>query len=168
MGARPYWQAGLASCSAPRRMAAEDTIGEYGDEDADVPLAAEHLGKIIRRKSTIEWQPPRGSEIIGLLVRHRELPEAQAALADLTKRWVRLPDELQRWLKEHHPDLVPASEEAGAQADKPVDDGDVEPPLTWPLPEIKRDGNEFYVGFWDTDMFEIRERFEGLLDGVPR
>ena len=94
VGARPYWQAWLASSSAPQRMAAEDVIGAYGDAD-DVPLAAEHLGKIIRRKSSISWQPPRGNEIITLLVRHRDLPEAQAALADLTKRWPKLPEELQ-------------------------------------------------------------------------
>jgi hypothetical protein len=171
-GARPYWEAGLASNSAPRRMAAEDTIGEYGDA-GDVPLAAEHLGRIIRRKSTIEWQPPRGSEIIGLLVRHRDLPEAQAALADLSKRWARLPGELQRWLKEHHADLVPAGEHPDEHADEHADgpfdddDGDAEPPLTWPFPEIKRDGDQYSIGFWDTDTFEIRERFEELLDERP-
>ena len=69
-------------------------ISTYGDAD-DVPLAAEHLGKIIRRKSSISWEPPRGNEIITLLVRHRDLPEAQAALADLTKCWPKLPEELQ-------------------------------------------------------------------------
>ena len=121
VGARPFWQAWLASSSAPQRMAAEDVIGAYGDAD-DVPLAAEHLGKIIRRKSSISWEPPRGNEIITLLVRHRELPEAQAALADLTKRWPKLPDELQAWLREHHPDLVPAEPAARpprAQRQKP-------------------------------------------------
>jgi hypothetical protein len=166
VGARPYWQAGLASSSAPQRMAAEDAIGEFGDAD-DVPLAAEHLGKIIRRKSSISWEPPRGSAIIALLVRHRELPEAEAALADLTKRWPKLPEELQSWLKKSHPDLLPAESAAPVQAAEPADDIPAEPPLTWPLPEIKGDGKEFYVGFWDTDLHEIRERFEELLDEHP-
>ena len=49
VGARPYWQAWLESPSWPRRMAAEDVMGEFGDAE-DVPVAAEHLGKIIRRK----------------------------------------------------------------------------------------------------------------------
>jgi len=39
--------------------------------------------------------------------------------------------------------------------------------LTWPLPEIRRDGNEFYLGYWDTDIFDVRERFEALLDEHP-
>ena len=166
IGARPYWRAWLASSSAPQRMAAEDAIGEFGDAD-DVPLAAEHLGRLIRRKSSIEWQPPRGSAIIGLLVRHRDLPEAQAALTDLTKRWPKLPDELQRWLQEHHPDLVPAEPAAPVGPVEPPDEPALEPPLAWPLPEIKRDGKEVYVGFWDTDMFDIRERFDALLDEHP-
>ena len=166
VGARPYWQAWLASSSAPQRMAAEDVIGAYGDAD-DVPLAAEHLGKIIRRKSSISWQPPRGNEIITLLVRHRDLPEAQAALADLTKRWPKLPEELQRWLKEHHPDLVPADGAAPVAAGEPNDEGEAEQPLTWPLPEIKRQGKGFYLGFWDTDMFDVRDRFEDLLEAHP-
>ena len=166
VGARPYWQAWLASSSAPQRMAAEDVIGAYGDAD-DVPLAAEHLGKIIRRKSSISWQPPRGNEIITLLVRHRDLPEAKAALGDLTKRWPKLPEELQRWLKEHHPDLVPADEAEPVAAGEPNDEGDAEQPLTWPLPEIKRQGKGFYLGFWDTDMFDVRDRFEDLLEAHP-
>jgi hypothetical protein len=166
VGARPYWQAWLASSSAPQRMAAEDAIGEFGGAD-DVPLAAEHLGKIIRRKSSISWEPPRGSAIIELLVRHRELPEAEAALADLTKRWPRLPEELQGWLTAHHPDLVPVELAARVDSAEAADDSPAEPPLTWPLPEIKRDGKECYVGFWDTDMHEIRERFEELLEAHP-
>ena len=166
VGARPYWQAWLESSSWPRRMAAEDVMGEFGDAE-DVPVAAEHLGKIIRRKSSISWEPPRGSEIIELLVRHRELPEAQAALADLTKRWPKHPEELQRWLKDRHPDLVPNEPAAAPAPAEAPGERDAEPPLTWPLPEIKRDGKDVYVGFWDTDIFDIRERFEELLDDHP-
>ena len=150
-------------------MAAEDVIGAYGDAD-DVPLAAEHLGKIIRRKSSISWEPPRGNEIITLLVRHRDLPEAQAALADLTKRWPKLPEELQAWLRKHHPDLVPAEGEAAlgpaASAENEAPETP-EPALEWPVPEIKRQGKELYLGFWDTDMFDIRDRFEDLLEAHP-
>ena len=164
VGARPYWQAWLASSSAPQRMAAEDVIGAYGDAD-DVLLAAEHLGKIIRRKSSISWEPPRGSEIIGLLVRHRELPEAQAAIADLTKRWPKLPEELRAWLRDHHPDLVPAEAAAFSTAEDIAETA--EAPLEWPLPEIKRDGREVYLGFWDTDQFDVRDRFEQLLEAHP-
>jgi hypothetical protein len=164
VAARPYWQAWLASSSAPQRMAAEDVIGAYGDAD-DVPLAAEHLGKIIRRKSSISWEPPRGNEIIDLLMRHRELSEAQAALADLTKRWPKLPDELQTWLLEHHAELVPA-EAAGVSAEEHIAEA-AEAPLEWPLPEIKRDGPGVYLGFWDTDQFDVRNRFEELLEAHP-
>jgi hypothetical protein len=165
-GARPYWQAGLESNSAPRRMAAEDVIGQFGDAD-DVPLAAEHLHKIIRRKSAISWQPPRGSDIIGLLVRHRTLPEAEAALQDLTKRWPRLPTELQEWLLKNQPALAPASPrgEGPATADDPGEG--IEPPLEWPLPTIERNGNDFHLAFWDTDVTDIRDRFEDLIGAHP-
>ncbi|HEU5204151.1 MAG TPA: hypothetical protein VFU17_07640 [Candidatus Limnocylindrales bacterium] len=166
VGARPYWQAWLASSSWPQRMAAEDVIGQFGDAD-DVPLAAEHLGKIIRRRSSTSWEPPRGSEIINLLVRHREVPEARAGLADLMQRWPKLPEELRTWLTRHYPDLVP-EEAPGPGVDiEPADDVGAEPPLTWPLPEIKREGSALYLGYWDTDMFAVRERFEELLDEHP-
>jgi hypothetical protein len=167
VGARPYWRAWLASSSAPQRMAAEDVIGAYGDAD-DVPLAAKHLGKIIRRKSSISWEPPRGNEIITLLVRHRDLPEARAALADLTKRWPKLPDELQSWLREHHPDLVPAEASEAPETPTVATQAEAtEPALEWPLPEIKRQGQELYLGFWDTDMFDVRDRFDELLEAHP-
>ncbi len=166
-GARPYWQAGLASSSAPRRMAAEDVIGQSGDAD-DVPLAAEHLAKIIRRKSSISWEPPRGSDIIGLLVRHREIPEATAALADVTTRWPKLPDEMQRWLVDHHPDLLPSAavlDSGEGPADEPQ--GASEPRLEWPLPTIEARGKELHLGFWDTDVTDIRDRFEDLCEAHP-
>ena len=119
-GARPYWQARLASTSAPRRMSAEEAIGTFGDTE-DVPLAAEHLRKIIRRRSSISWQPPRGNEIITLLVRHRDHSEAEAALEDLMRRWAKLPEELQEWLRRYHPDLAPPEEHSapGEEASAP-------------------------------------------------
>ena len=40
-------------------------------------------------------------------------------------------------------------------------------PSTWPLPEIKLQGTEHYLGFWDTDMFDVRDRFEDLLAAHP-
>jgi hypothetical protein len=172
-GARPYWQAWLASNSAPRRMAAEEAIGTFGDAE-DLPLAAEHLRKIIRRRSSISWEPPRGNEIITLLVRHRDLPEARAALEDLTGRWSKLPEELQRWLRRYHPDLAPPEESSAPGEDStpppgPSDDleAPVEPPLEWPVPSIEREGTEYRLGFWDTDLNDIRDRFEDLATAHP-
>jgi hypothetical protein len=182
-GARPYWQAWLASTSAPRRMSAEEAIGTFGDTE-DVPLAAEHLRKIIRRRSSISWEPPRGNEIITLLLRHRDLPEARAALGDLMGRWLKLPEELQRWLRRYHPDLVPPEESSapgdestpppapGEESTPPAapsedDEAPVEPPLEWPVPSIEREGTEFRLGFWDTDLNDIRDRFEDLATAHP-
>jgi hypothetical protein len=165
-GARPYWQSGLASSSAPRRMAAEDAIGEFGDA-VDVPLAAEHLSRIIRRKSTISWQPPRGSAIIELLVRYRGLAEAKTALEDLSRRWRKLPEELQRWLQTYHPDLVPDEVSTSEISVAPEPVWAVESPLTWPPPSIERNGRELHLGFWDTDLTDIRDRFEDLVDAHP-
>ena len=82
-----------------------------------------------------------------MLARHRDLPDPQAALADLTKRWPKLPEELQHWLKEHHPDLVPAEGAQPVVAGEPNGADGGEQPLTWPPPEIKRVGKELYLGF---------------------
>jgi hypothetical protein len=160
-------------------MAAEEAIGTFGDVE-DVPLAAEHLRKIIRRRSSISWEPPRGNEIITLLVRHWEMPEAAAALGDLTGRWPKLPEELQRWLRRSHPDLTPPEAPAPPEGSSapgeestpsPVPSNEVEapvePPLEWPVPSIEREGKEFRLGFWDTDMHDIRDRFEDLAAAHP-
>ncbi|MCI0582324.1 MAG: hypothetical protein L0227_05405 [Chloroflexi bacterium] len=172
-GARPYWQAWLASTSAPRRMSAEEAIGTFGDAE-DVPLAAEHLRKIIRRRSSISWQPPRGNEIITLLVRHRDLPAAEAALADLMGRWPKLPEELQAWLRRYHRDLAPPEDssvpsEVSTPPPPPSEGREepAEPPLEWPVPSIEREGKEFRLGFWDTDLNDIRDRFEDLAAADP-
>ena len=147
-------------------MAAEDAIGEFGDA-VDVPLAAEHLSRIIRRKSTISWQPPRGSAIIELLVRHRGVAEAKTALDDLSKRWPKLPEELQRWLQTYHPDLVPDEVPTSEVAFAAEPAEAVESPLTWPPPSIERKGKELHLGFWDTDLTDIRDRFEDLAAAHP-
>ena len=33
---------------------------------------------------------------------------------------------------------------------------------TWPLPSIERKGKELHLGFWDTDLNDVRDRFEVL------
>ena len=71
--ARPVWREFLASTSAPMRWTAEDVIGEYGAEE-DLPLAAAHLAKLIRARHGVSMSPPRGSSIVDLLIRHRDLP----------------------------------------------------------------------------------------------
>jgi hypothetical protein len=156
--ARPYWQTFLASRSAPERQAAEAILGLYGTEE-DLPLAAEHLNKIARARSAVEMEPPRGSEIIDLLVRNREHPVAAEALHDLTVRWDRLPDDLRGWLARQHSWLQvgeaaapPRVEQASAAAER----------LEWPLPAITRDGYRLVLHFDATDQSQVRERFEEL------
>ena len=43
------------------------------------------------------------------LVRYSDQPEAAQALEWLTNRWDKLDDDLQRWLRENQPHLVPDS-----------------------------------------------------------
>ena len=39
--------------------------------------------------------------------------------------------------------------------------------LTWPLPSIEREGKAFHLGFWDTDLTDVRDRFEALAEAHP-
>ena len=161
--ARPMWRAFLASRSAPLRQAAESVIGEHGSVE-DLPEAAGHLAKLARTKSAIHMSPPRGSEIVDLLVRHAEEPVARRGLDDLSARWDRLGDDLREWLEAHHPSLNP-SRRVDAPTEQPAE---AEERLEWPPPTIKRKGKELLLQFEDTDMFETRERFEELALAHPR
>jgi hypothetical protein len=135
--ARPVWREFLASRSAPLRWTAEAVLGAYGTEE-DLTDAVAHLRKLARTKSSVHMTPPRGHEIVDLLVRHRHHPVAGAGLDDLSARWERLGDDLREWLAKHHPWLDPAR-----RSDQPAEqEGEPEPELTWPAPIIERDGEE--------------------------
>ena len=160
--ARPVWRTFLASRSAPLRQAAEEVLGLHGSAE-DVEDAAAQLAKLARTKSTIEMSPPRGNEIVDLLVRHRDLPAAQAGLDDLSARWDRLGNDLREWLQEHHGWLDPSRRQ-----DAPIEqDAEAEEPLVWPPPKIEREGDTFVLWFDETDMYEARERFDELAAGHP-
>ena len=155
--ARPVWRTHLASRSAPLRQGAEVVLGIHGTAQ-DIPDAAAQLAKLARTKSTIQMIPPRGNEIVDLLVRHRDLPVAQAGLDDLSARWDRLGNDLREWLREHHGWLDPSR-----RGDAPIEqEAEAEEPLEWPPPKIEREGDMFVLWFDETDMYEARERFDEL------
>ncbi len=155
--ARPTWRAFLASRSAPLRQTAEEVLGVHGTAE-DVPDAAAQMARLARTKSAMEMSPPRGAEIVDLLVRHRDHPAARAGLDDLSARWDRLGNDLREWLEEHHPWLDPSQ-----RRDDPVEQqAEPEGPLDWPPPKIEREGDTFVLSFEETDLFETRERFEKL------
>jgi hypothetical protein len=161
--ARPTWRGFLASKSAPMRWAAEAVIGLYGDED-DLVDAAAHLAKLARARPAISMSPPRGNEIVDLLVRHRERPAARAALDDLSARWDRLPEDLRSWLSEHHPWLDPAR-----RVDRPAESmASAEEELSWPPPTISRRDGALYLDFDEVSAHHpVRERFEELAAAHP-
>jgi hypothetical protein len=160
--ARPTWQVFLASRSAPLRQTAEAVLGLHGTVE-DLPEAAEHLARLARTKSGVQQSPPRGAEIVDLLVRYREHPAASAALDDLSARWGSLGDDLREWLEEHYPWLDPAR-----RHDEPHEQqAEPEERLEWPPPLIEREGNTFTLWFDDTDLFETRDRFEDLVRAHP-
>jgi hypothetical protein len=162
--ARPVWRRFLESRSVPLRWAAEQTLGDHGSEE-DVPEAAAHLAKLVRTKSSAHMTPPRGAEIVALLVRHAEQPSARAALDDLSARWDRLGDDMREWVEAHHPELRP-----DGRSGTPVELGGVEPeePLTWPAPALERDGDAWMVTFDEgAHHSPQRERFEELAAASP-
>lgn len=170
--ARPAWTAFLDSRSALRRLAAEVVIGRYGDA-TDVPRAAAELRRLIRTKPATETTPPRASNFIELLVRHRDAPEAAAGLADLSARWVRLTPGLRRWIETKHPSLAPSdsTERLPAASPAKVPSVDVEllqeAPLEWPMPTIERQGDQYRLEFWEMDH-AVRDRFQDLIEAEPR
>lgn len=161
--ARAAWKEFLASRSVPMRWAAEAVLGLHGTEE-DLADAAAHLGKLARTKSSVEMSPPRGNEIVDLLVRHRDHPVAQAGLDDLSARWDRLGADLRGWLAEHHPWLDPA-----VRVDRPTEAvGEPEETLAWPAPTIERDGDSLTLWFDEGAAHsEAREQFETLASGHP-
>ena len=161
--ARPAWRELLASKSAPMRWAAEAVIGLHGDEE-DLADAAAHLAKLARAKGAMSMSPPRGNEIVDLLVRHRDHSSARAGLDDLSARWDRLPEDLRSWLAEHHPWLDPAR-----RADQPAESmaaGEEE--LSWPPPRINRRDGLLHLDFDEASAHHpVRERFEELAEAHP-
>jgi hypothetical protein len=105
--------------------------------------------------------PPRGSEIVDLMIRHREHPAARMALDDLTARWPRLSDEMREWLAKHHPWLAPGVAAAHeARAETMPDET-----LTWPPPSIEHHGSSFVLTFDEVGAHQpVRERFEALAE----
>jgi hypothetical protein len=160
--ARPIWREFLGSKSAPMRWTAESLIGVYGSEE-DLATAADHLSKLIRSKPAIATSPPRGNEIIDLLVRHSDHPTARAGLDDLSARWTRLSDDLRSWLLDHHPWLAPADAvaiKADAANPLPAEDELVFPP---PAVEADEDGS---LRLWFDEAaahHPVRDRFVELM-----
>jgi hypothetical protein len=62
---------------------------------------------------------------------------------------------------------APGEESTPPAAPGEDDEAPVEPPLEWPVPSIEREGTEFRLGFWDTDLNDIRDRFEDLATAHP-
>ena len=164
--ARPVWREFLESRSAPMRWTAESVLGEYGSEE-DLDDAAGHLSKLIRARPAMAMSPPRGIEIIDLLVRYRDHPVARAALDDLSTRWERLPDDLRSWLLDHQPWLAPLD-----PASVPADAGNSLPPedeLVFPPPTVEPD-DDGALRLWFDELAAhepVRDRFEELLAQHP-
>jgi hypothetical protein len=165
--ARPVWRDALASKSAPLRWTAESVIGEYGGEQ-DLADAAGHLAKLLRSRPTVPMSPPRGNEIIGLLVRHRDHPAARAALDDLSARWTRLSDDVRSWVLEHHSWLAPADATTGGLGDA-AEELPAEDELEFPPPTIEPDDDGSLRLWFDEAAAHhpVRERFEALAGQHP-
>ena len=164
--ARPIWRESLASKSAPMRWTAESLIGEYGAEE-DLAPAAAHLSKLVRSKPVIATSPPRGNEIIDLLVRHRDHAVARTALEDLSARWARLSDDLRAWLLDHHPWLAPAdAAPAPADATDALPDEDE---LVFPSPTVEAEVDGALRLWFDEAAAHhpVRDRFEELMAQHP-
>ena len=163
--ARPVWRRFLESRSVPLRWAAEQTLGLHG-ADEDVPEAAAHLAKLLRTKSSMHSTPPRGAELVGLLLRHPEHPDARAGLANLAARWDRLHDDMREWLEQHHPELRP--DRPGGAAGPAEPEEEVEEQLVWPPPTIERESDALVLWFDEgAHHSRTRDRFEELAVAAP-
>ncbi len=157
--ARPYWIEFLASRSGPLREVAEVVIPRRGGPQ-DIPLVAAHVSKLIRSKHpTVVYVPPRGSELISMLVANSRHPDAQRALDDVASRWNRLYPELRAWLETNHGSISPV----GRTVPPSGIDSEPEERLMWPPPEVELESDGVLVWYEYTDMFETRESFERLM-----
>ena len=162
--ARPVWREFLASKSTGLRDVADGLIAEHGTEE-DLDDAALRIAKIVRAKPGMTFSPPRGSDLIGLLARHREHPVARAAFDDLAARWDRFPDPgLRDWIREHHP-WIESAGQGGAQRELDVEPelpGEPDPPTVTGI-----DGG-FELAFDEVSAHSAaRDRFEVLADAHP-
>lgn len=105
-GALPYVREAATSWPAQARYFATGHLAELGDEQ-DVALLAERVHRLLSRRRAIESIPSELTHLLPFLDRHRSDPQAQRALAYVTKRWSSLFDREQRWLAEALPALVP-------------------------------------------------------------
>ncbi len=161
--ARPYWNQFLESRAAPLRQTAEVVIPRHGDRE-DIQKVAEHVSKLIRGKPpSVVYVPPRGSEMISMLVTHADDPDARRALDDLSARWDRLYPELRGWLEEHHPFVAPSGMAQTSEATS----SEPEEALMWPPPEVAIEEDGVLIWFEYTDMFETRAVFEELMAANP-
>ncbi len=104
--ARRLWEPWLTSRSTNERTAAERMIATLGDERdvAEVVRIVKHRAK--PSTGTTYW-PPLAAEGLNFLVRHADTPDAAHALDHLRSNWDRHDDDLQRWIRLNHPELVP-------------------------------------------------------------
>ena len=105
--ARGLWEPWLASRSMNERTAAESMIATWGDE-RDVPEVVRIVEHRTKAPNGTTYWPPLSAEGLDFLVRHAYAAEAAEALDRVRNRWERHDDDLRRWLRRHHPDLVPA------------------------------------------------------------
>jgi hypothetical protein len=162
--ARPAWREFLASKSTTLRDAAEIVLAEHGTEE-DLEDAALRVAKIIRAKAGMTFSPPRASDLIGFLAKHRDQPVARAAFADLAARWDRFPDPgLRDWIRTHHPWIETSSTGSPpAELDiAPEVPGEPDPP------RVERTDDGFEVSFDELSAHSAaRERMEELADEHP-
>ncbi|HYN34976.1 MAG TPA: hypothetical protein VES40_20290 [Ilumatobacteraceae bacterium] len=173
---RPVWHNWLNDRSAPLRETAEEMLGAYGDLD-DIDVAAAHLAKLIRRRpGQVSWHVPREARLIELLLRHRGEPTVEAAFDNLYARWSRLNPDIHDWFRRTHPRLVPDDDgetiASGHRTDDhnhgdDVDEEAVVDDIVWPLPTIEIAGSSVTLGFDSTDMFDNKDRLEGLCATHP-
>jgi hypothetical protein len=163
-GARPAWRVALESRSFAVRDVAEQLLARHGDAE-DVDDAALRLAKIIRAKPGMSYSPPRGSELIDFLARHRDVPRAQVAFADLVARWDRFPDpDLGTWIRRHHP-WIPEGVDGDPAAELDVEPD--EPEVTDP-PTIERGDGSIILSFSESSAHApARDLLDDLLEVEP-
>ena len=102
--ARPSWERLLESRSSMDRWAAEQLLVRYGDH-RDVPAAAAALGRLLRSRATIGYDPPREVPLLRFLLRYPDDPDAVEAVASVRRRWSRLSENVRRRVAQQLPEV---------------------------------------------------------------
>jgi HEAT repeat protein len=116
-GIVPYARRLAAGRQQQEKWWAEKWLARFGGAE-DVSFMADRVKSLLSGKRQRQFEPPEVSYVVDFLLRHEDIPAAQAALDAIRRRGERLPDNERKWLEAHAPQLLPSTGSPPPSADE--------------------------------------------------